>query len=181
MSNKIWTRRDLLKLGLGTAASMALFEGVGHLLPVAGGRKFPIAPPPLSDWSVADAFQLSRALGQRNSQLQLATLLRLQQACAQESQNDWTIITVKVFDQVHPPLVFALGQLDANGQVPQLDDKDPRFKDMQDATRNYLVQNKIKVLSTNSRFKALRLNEWFGSRLLNGTIDGSATASATTC
>lgn len=176
MSQKLWTRRDLLRLGLGTAATCALFEGAGHLYPWIAGTRAPNSPLLTTDWSVADSFRILQNMGKKNSQMQMAALLRLQQACADDSENDWTIITVRVFDQVHPPLVFALGELDENKtQVKTIavsDDQHPALYKMKTSTRTYLANNGIKNLCQNERFRNLRLNEWFGSRLYYGTVDG---------
>lgn len=185
MSHKDWTRRELLKWGLGSVASTAALESLGNMLHVPGWHRLlggSYLPQP--HWAIKDSFELTRALGRSGAASQLAAMLQLQEAAAQQESDPWLLITVKIFDQVHTPLVFALGKIDPNnalaaqnnvGQVVTVSDADDKHiaitKAMQ-ATREHLSQSGIKSLSKNERLAKLRFNEWFGSRLLNGTYDG---------
>ena len=185
MSHKDWTRRELLKWGLGGVASTVALESLGNMLHVPGWHRLlggSYLPQP--HWAIKDSFELTRALGRSGSASQLAAMLQLQEAAAQQESEPWLLITVKIFDQVHTPLVFALGKIDPNdalaaqnkiGQVVTVseeDDKHFAIAKAEQATRVHLSQSGIKSLSKNERLAKLRFNEWFGSRLLNGTYDG---------
>jgi hypothetical protein len=185
MSHKDWTRRELLKWGLGGVASTVALESLGNMLHVPGWHRLlggSYLPQP--HWAIKDSFELTRALGRSGSASQLAAMLQLQEAAAQQESEPWLLITVKIFDQVHTPLVFALGKIDPNdalaaqnkiGQVVTVSDADDKhiaITKATQATREHLSQSGIKSLSKNERLAKLRFNEWFGSRLLNGTYDG---------
>ena len=186
MSHRDWTRRELLKWGLGTVATTAALESLGNILHVPGWHHLLGGSHlPNPQWSMMDSYEITRMLGQRGAAAQLATLLQLQQSAqAQSANDDWVLITVKVFDEVHQPLVFAFGEIDPNdplkgqnklGQVKTANDADAEhfaiFKATQ-ATREHLSANGIKSLAKDERLAKLRFNEWFASRLLNGTYDG---------
>jgi hypothetical protein len=190
MSHRDWTRRDLLKWGLGTVATTAALEGLGNILHVPGWHKLlggSYLPNP--HWSIKDSFEVTRQLGRMGTAAQLGALLQLQEAAAQSESDPWILITVKVFDQTHAPLVFALGEIDQAaslrdnnqvGQVRTAEDADATHfatRMASNATRQHLTAQGIKSLSRNPRMARLRFNEWFGSRLLNGTYDGAATKS----
>jgi hypothetical protein len=97
------------------------------------------------------------------------------------------LITVKVFDQTHAPLVFALGEINPDdpaknqnevGEVRTAGDADATHfatRMAANATREHLAAEGIKSLSKDPRLAKLRFNDWFGKRLLNGTYDGAAT------
>jgi hypothetical protein len=185
MSHKDWTRRELLKWGLGGVASTVALESLGNMVHVPGWHRLlggSFLPQP--HWAIKDSFELTRALGRSGAVSQLAAMLQLQEAAAQQESEPWLLITVKIFDQVHTPLVFALGKIDPNdalgaqnkiGQVVTVSDADDKhlaIAKATQATREHLSQSGIKSLSKNERLAKLRFNEWFGSRLLNGTYDG---------
>ena len=191
MSHKDWTRRELLKWGLGGVASTAALESLGNMLHVPGWHRLlggSYLPQP--HWAIKDSFELTRALGRSGAASQLAAMLQLQEAAAQQESDPWLLITVKIFDQVHTPLVFALGKIDPNdalaaqnkiGQVVTVSDADDKhlaIAKAEQATREHLSQSGIKSLSKNERLAKLRFNEWFGSRLLNGTYDGQVQKNA---
>ncbi len=192
MSHRDWTRRELLKWGLGTVATTAALESLGNILHVPGWHQLLNGSHlPNPHWSMMDSFEITRMLGQRGAAAQLATLLQLQQAAQAQSVNDdWVIITVKVFDEVHQPLVFAFGEIDSSaalseqnklGQVSTADDPDAThfaIAKAAESTRTHLSGAGIKSLASNERLAKLRFNEWFASRLLNGTYDGQATRSS---
>lgn len=179
MSHKEWTRRELLKLGLGTVATSAAIEGLGHMLHVPGWHKLLGGSHlPHPDWAVRDSFELTRLLGQAGSPGQLAALFQLQEAFAQDANadNEWTLITIKVFDQVFHPLVFAMGEIDAGtGEVKTANLTDHfAVRKTSAASRTHLLNEGVNKLCTDARMKNLRLNNWFGQRLLNGTYDGKS-------
>lgn len=190
MSHNEWTRRELLKWGLGTVATTAALESLGNIVHVPGWhRLLGGSHLPNPQWSMMDSFEITRMLGRRGAAAQLATLLQLQQsAYAQGPNDDWVLITVKVFDEVHQPLVFAFGEIDPEdplkgqnkiGQVKTANDADADhfalFKATQ-STREHLAANNIKSLAHDERLAKLRFNEWFASRLLHGTYDGKPKA-----
>lgn len=192
MSHKDWTRRELLKWGLGSVATTAAIESLGNILHVPGWHHLLGGSHlPNPHWSMLDSFELTRMLGRRGAAAQLSTLLQLQQSAqAKSTKDDWILITVKVFDEVHQPLVFAFGEIDGNdplkdtnklGQVKSANVADADhyaiFK-ASNATREHLSVNGIKSLAHSERFAKLRFNEWFASRLLNGTYDGQASRNA---
>lgn len=192
MSHNDWTRRELLKWGLGTVATTAALESLGNILHVPGWHHLLGGSHlPNPRWSTMDSYEITRMLGRRGAAAQLATLLQLQQAAqAQSANDDWVLITVKVFDEVHQPLVFALGEIDENhklkdqnrvGQVKTVDDPDAdhfAIYKASMATRQHLAQEGIKSLAHTERLAKLRFNEWFASRLISGTYDGKTKQAA---
>lgn len=191
MSHKDFTRRELLKWGLGSVASTVALESLGNMVHVPGWHRLlggSYLPQP--HWAIKDSFELTRALGRSGAASQLAAMLQLQQAAAQQESEPWLLITVKIFDQVHTPLVFALGKINSDdalaaqnkiGQVVTSSDPDVghlAIAKATQATREHLSQSGIKSLSKDERLAKLRFNEWFGSRLLNGTYDGQVQKNA---
>ena len=186
MSGNNWSRRDLLKWGLGAGVTTAFLESVGNMIHVPGWNSLLTgSTQPFPHWWVRDSHELTRHLGRSGAAAQLATFFQLQQAQAQEgstsSENDWTLVTIKIFDQVHTPLVFALGQLTGDG-------KDTRFSAVDSNThpatnksvesQEFLVRNGIKNLAEQPRLANVRFNKWFGNMLHHGTADGKPLRSA---
>ncbi|MEN9528505.1 MAG: hypothetical protein RI932_378, partial [Pseudomonadota bacterium] len=100
MSHRDWTRRELLKWGLGTVATTAALEGLGNMLHVPGWhRLLGGGTLPNPHWSIKDSFECTRQLGRMGTAAQLGALLQLQEAAAQSESDPWVLITVKVFDQ----------------------------------------------------------------------------------
>ncbi|NBO39027.1 hypothetical protein EBU99_10640 [bacterium] len=187
MSGSNWSRRELLKLGLGSLASTAMLESLGQMVQVPGwhglltGRQLP-----QPHWSVGDSFELTRSLGEAGSLRQMQALLQLQAASAAYSASSpWTLVTIKIFDQVHAPLIFALGKI-VNGEVATATLSDATHPATVKAgnTVAHLTSGGVKKLCRGgpggelNRFATLRFNEWFGKRLFYGTYDGEATKSA---
>lgn len=185
--SRAWTRRELLKWGLGSVASSAALEGLAQIgrvpgwHPLLGGSAMPHP-----DWWMRDSYDLTRSLSQQGSFAQLASVLQLQQAFAQSTANDWSIITIKVMAQVHQPLVFAFGEIDANDKLAESNGVGQVrtamgtqadgyvLGDAMESTKKHLVDGGVKSLSRDRRLSKLRFNEWFGSRLMNGSYDGLA-------
>ncbi|MEN9825133.1 MAG: hypothetical protein RI953_878 [Pseudomonadota bacterium] len=174
MSSMNWSRRDLLKWGIGAGVTTAFLESVGNMIRVPGWNHLLTGShQPFPQWWVKDSFHLTRELGHVGSAAQLAAFFQLQEAQAQAGSNDWSLITIKIFDQVHHPLVFALGKLTE-------DKKNTTFRDNSNhpalnkasASKDYLKSNGVCDLSVDPRFAALRFNNWFGQMLKFGTFDG---------
>lgn len=105
-----------------------------------------------------------------------ASWWRWQEAMAQEvspASEEWAVVTVKVFDNVHTPLIFALGQMSGNNVTTATlaDDVHPATK-RAGGTRAYLSGQGVKNLCQIERMKNLRFNDFFGKRLYYGTYDG---------
>jgi hypothetical protein len=128
---------------------------------------------PYPQWWVKDSYELTGMLGKRGSAAQLAAMLQLNEAYAQSSSDDWTLITIKIFDQVHTPLVFALGKLTEDGKNTTFagNAEHPALNKASES-KQYLKDNGITDLSDDPRFASLRFNKWFGNMMLNGTFDG---------
>lgn len=183
MSGNKWSRRDLLKWGIGTGVTTAFLESVGNMVHVPGWNSLLTGSlQPFPDWWVKDSHQLTRYLGRHGAAAQLATFFQLQQAQALPDAvpNDWSLVTIKIFDQVHTPLVFALGKLTADGKDTMFAGTSP---DNHPATnkavgsRAFLEKNGIKNLASQPRLAGLRFNKWFGDMLHHGTADGKPKSS----
>ncbi|MFZ9519324.1 MAG: hypothetical protein ACO3A4_02500 [Silvanigrellaceae bacterium] len=172
MSSMNWSRRDLLKWGIGTGVTTAFLESVGNMIRVPGWNHLLTGSnQPFPQWWVKDSFQLTRELGRMGSVSQLAAFLQLQEAQAQAASSEWSLITIKIFDQVHTPLVFALGKIDGNDTTFKDNAAHPALNKAS-GSKTYLKENGICNLSTDPRFAALRFNNWFGRMLKFGTYDG---------
>jgi len=123
-------------------------------------------------------------------------LSRFSMAQAQQLKEEWTIITIKVFDQVDIGLLFALGKLNAAGEVvtaglgeaehptvslakigaidgvpggistPAADFVTAALRMLQGKTDE--STRDARKLCSNPRMKALRFNDWFGSMMYTG-------------
>lgn len=182
MSGMKISRRDLLKWGVGATVSTALMESVGQMLHVPGWHHLLGGSHlPNPHWAVKDSFELTRHLGRLGASGQLATLFQLQEAMAQSADDEWSLVTIKVFDQVHHPLVFALGRIE-NGNVTSSslnNNLHPATNMCSNATADYLATQGIKNLATEKRFADLRFNQWFAKILQYGTFDGKPKTDAT--
>ncbi|NBW80677.1 hypothetical protein EBR21_02885 [bacterium] len=128
---------------------------------------------PFPQWWVKDSFHLTRELGRFGSAAQLGAFFQLQEAQAQSASSDWSLITIKIFDQVHTPLVFALGKLTDDGKNTTFrDNANHPALNKASTSLNYLRDNGICDLCTDPRFAAVRFNNWFGQMLKFGTFDG---------
>ncbi|MEY3903078.1 MAG: hypothetical protein RL189_2384 [Pseudomonadota bacterium] len=174
MSSRNWSRRDLLKWGVGAGLTSVLMDSVGQMIHVPNwNRLLTGSAHPYPQWWVKDSYELTGMLGKRGSAAQLAAMLQLNEAYAQSSSDDWTLITIKIFDQVHTPLVFALGKLTEDGKNTTFaGNANHPALNKASQSKNYLMANGITDLSDDPRLASLRFNKWFGSMLLNGTFDG---------
>lgn len=95
--------------------------------------------------------------------------LQLEQsmAQAQSSQDTWTLVTIKVVNHVHTPLVFKLGKRDGN--IVTGDNPSIKSKSGQAAT--HMELKGADAISNIPRFSNLRMNKWFADILANGTAD----------
>ncbi len=176
MSGKIWSRRDMLKWGLGAGVTTAVLESVGNMIHVPGWNSLLTGSnQPFPQWWVKDSFELTRRLGQTGTAAQLASLFQLQQAQASGKESEWSLVTIKIFDQVHTPLVFALGKLTADGKNTMFaNNEDHPALNKAAESKKYLKDNGVTDLSTDPRLAGLRFNRWFGDILNSGTLDGKA-------
>lgn len=177
MNQKNISRRDLLKWSLGAGLSTAMIESLGQMVSTPGwnqllGGSSLMYP----HWAVKDSFHLTQQLGRFGAAGQLSTLFQLQEAMAESANDGWSLITIKVFDQVHHPLLFALGQMNANGSdvlsASLNNQQHPATNKCNQNTADHLEREGIKNLATDQRFKNLRFNQWFAKRLQNGTYNG---------
>lgn len=179
MNHRGVTRRDLLKWGLGSAAATAALEGLGHITKVPGWSQLLSGHSlPHPHWAVKDSFQLTQLLAGAGSAGQLAALLQLQEAAAQSAQSsesDWSLITIKVFDQVYTPLVFALGQVTDSGEVQTanipMGSHYTLSKCGNTNLKMHLYNKGIVRISDQARLKKLRFNKWFADILQTGRSD----------
>jgi hypothetical protein len=176
MSGNIWSRRKMLKWGLGAGVTTAVLESIGHMIHVPGWNNLLTGShQPYPQWWVKDSFELTQRLGRAGSAGQLASLFQLQQAQAQANtrESEWSLVTIKIFDQVHTPLVFALGKLTADGKntIFASNEEHPALNKAAES-KKYLKDNGVTDLSTDSRLARLRFNRWFGDILNSGTLDG---------
>lgn len=125
------------------------------------------------DFAIKETFRLLN----RSSSLKLGNLdwfvnSALSLASADPNE-DWTIVTVKVCDNLAASLVFALGNTSGSGELSNSlsNEVHPATKRAGNAT-DYLAQNGIKNLCSVPRFALLRLNDFFGRRLFHGTYSG---------
>lgn len=91
------------------------------------------------------------------------SLFRYHEALAQDSQRDWSVVTIKVADSVFAPLVFRFEK-----EGPSQLDSDS----ISGRAKNHLLQTGASELSDNERWARLKFNKWFANMLQNGTHDG---------
>jgi len=119
-------------------------------------------------------------------------LARFGMAEAQQLQEDWSVITIKIFDQVDVGLMLALGKLNAAGEVetaalagathPTLN---PARVGIADGVMSSAAElekpiaylhgagggKDARKLCTDPRLRKLRFNDWFGQMLATGVSD----------
>jgi hypothetical protein len=109
-----------------------------------------------------------------------AGLVRAQQAFAVSGASDpskeWSVVTIKVVNHVHTPLVFKLGKLDeATGAVMTGADVG-KVVDKLTGAKALLESGGVDRLSDIPRFRELRFNQWFARMLQEGKSDSLSAA-----
>lgn len=104
-----------------------------------------------------------------------AGLLRTQQAYAQAGMSDasreWAVVTIKVVNHVHTPLVFKLGKLNEQTGVVTTGSDVDKVKDKMTSAGAHMEAKGVDLLSDNPRFARLRFNKWFADILRTGKSD----------
>lgn len=164
MSNRIFNRREWLasaaKISLGSSFALEQFGGVPLL-----GTWF-------SDWiatATVNRYDAYAMMG--NAVRGGAAFLRVHQAMA-ASQNDWSIVQIKVLNHVHTPLIFRLGELTNN--TVNTDANVPLASARCGRATATLTSLGVDAISDMPRYRNLRFNRWFANILHNGTSDGRA-------
>jgi hypothetical protein len=106
-----------------------------------------------------------------------SSFLKVHQAMALDSANDWTIVTVKVVNHVATSLVFGLGKIAGNGSL-DLGAGAQLIPDISGAAKNYMTSAGVLKISDMPRYRNLRLNKWFADMLHFGTSDGKPATTA---
>ena len=150
MSHDILSRRKLLSRALmgGVGGALALEQlggipGIGHLL--SEHALDPLARSHDSFKLLADAMRGG------------TSLLRMQQAFAQSSSDQWSVVTVKIANHVHTPLVFKLGAENEPNPAKPIDKimaKHPSY-------------GGLDTLSADPALRKMKVNSWFGNILTN--------------
>ena len=157
------TRRNLLR-GLLAGSAFAGTSLVGLREPVvklAGpGARFAKLPPTVGTFE-----RLQYAL-LRNRTLTLG---------GNEARADGVpepiVVHIKVMNQMHAPMVFALGPLDAGGNIGA---KTRPWTSKASSSATELMAGGIDMVHPDARFGALRFNKWFGDMLMYGKVGGAA-------
>lgn len=82
------------------------------------------------------------------------------------------VVHVKVMNQMHAPMLFALGTL-AGGAIGA---KNRMWASKAPSSAGDLVGEGIDMVHPDARFGALRLNKWFGDMLMTGKVGGAVNA-----
>ncbi|MEI8025227.1 MAG: hypothetical protein WCI18_02655 [Pseudomonadota bacterium] len=88
-------------------------------------------------------------------------------AQAQSSQDTWTLVTIKVVNHVHTPLVFKLGKRDGNIVTGD----NPSIKSKSGEAGAHMELKGADAISDIPRFSNLRMNKWFADILATGKAD----------
>ncbi len=104
-----------------------------------------------------------------------AGLLRAQQAFAQtgtsNASKEWAVVTIKVVNHVHTPLVFKLGKRnEQTGAVTTGSDVNTVASKLSTSSA-HMVGRGVDMISDNPRFANLRFNKWFADILQTGKSD----------
>ncbi len=166
--NKNFSRRNLFK--------NALWGGVGGIAALDSlGVKNGVQNLPFSNFFDPRNVTLDAYLLMKDAMRGGATFLNWQNAMAAETE-PWGLVTIKVGSGVHTPLVFAIGQIvGAEVSTAAIANTMHPATSKAGVAAPYLAAAGAKNLSTSPRLAALRFNEWFGKRLMNGTYDGTPT------
>ncbi len=95
-------------------------------------------------------------------------------ARAQATPAGWTLVQIKVCNHVFTPLVFKLGQVNADNSVTI--DTAGGMKlgsEKMGSAKDFLIGKGVDMISDNARWRNLRFNKWFADILQNGTADGA--------
>lgn len=103
------------------------------------------------------------------------SMLAVQHALAQ-SNNQWTLIQIKVCNHVYTPLVFKLGKL--NGDTVTTGTNVPLASRMMTSAKSEMEKRGVNLISDMPRYRNLRFNKWFANILHNGTSTGEAPTTA---
>jgi hypothetical protein len=95
--------------------------------------------------------------------------LQLEQsiARAQSVEDSWSLVTIKIVNHVHTPLVFKLGN-NVNGVVTG---NNPSIKSKSGKAGTHMELKGADLLSDTERFANLRMNKWFADILGKGIPD----------
>jgi hypothetical protein len=117
-------------------------------------------------WSSEDSFANLQALFQNGD----SGILRAYEAMAAagDGTSEWSIVTIKIANHVHTPLVFKLGAKDAQGNVTS---QAPTVKAGSGKAGAHLETAGVDRISDKARFANLRMNKWFADILANGEVD----------
>jgi hypothetical protein len=162
-------RQLILKSLYGGVSSAFALEYLGGV-PLLGNYLAGSLLDPLA--SSLDAYPLIADAARGGS-----SLLKVHQALALSSSNDWSIVTIKVVNHVSTPLVFGLGKILEDGSLNIGPDATP-VANLAGAAKNYLTDAGVLKISDIMRYRNLRLNKWFADILHNGTSDGKAPSGA---
>ncbi|MCX6125786.1 MAG: hypothetical protein NTV34_13720, partial [Proteobacteria bacterium] len=171
-----YNRRDLLLKALTTGV------GIGVLAEQFGGVPFV--------GSKLDDFLINKAIGENIDSYQLiaeamqgrGAFFGVHKAMAgldEGAGNDWSLVQIKVCNHLYAPLIFALGQIEADGKITT-GEKVRKASSAAGVAGTMLKAKGVEEISTISRFRNLRLNRWFSDILQNGTSDGKSPTSANT-
>jgi hypothetical protein len=168
--NSNQSRRSFFRnVALGSGAAFVGGESLSHLssldkllLPSLGGTAPSLLQTTLGD----DAFYLLQ-----NSLRGGAGLARWQTALASTAgQKPWSVVTIKVVNHVYTQLLFALGEIDANGKVVSKS-KPNQVADNCETAGQHLMNMGSENISEIPRFKNLRMKKWFADILNTGVAD----------
>lgn len=162
-------RQFLLKSLYGGISSAFALEYAGGI-PLLGNFLSTALMDPLAH--SLDAFPLMRDAIAGGS-----SVLRLHQAMAQSSTNDWSVITIKVVNHVATPLVFALGKINDNGTL-DMGTGASTIPSISGQATDYMASAGVLSISDMERYRNLRLNKWFADILHYGTKDGKPATEA---
>lgn len=171
-------RQALTKTLLGTVGGLTALDGLSStgwveklLLPSLGGQA---GTNPFLGGAVGTLEILQSAL--RGGVGFLRTQQALASTVASDPAKEWAVVTIKVVNHVHTPLVFKLGKLDPqSGNVTTASDVDTVVSKLS-TSGAHMGAKGVDKLSDNPRYSRLRFNKWFADILQSGKSDVETSA-----
>jgi hypothetical protein len=167
MKKADFSRREIIRMlgygGVGGAIAMEQLAGVPGLLTMA------------SNYLPG----LGKHINPYDSYALMGDVLRggrsvfaVHQAMAQNDDNQWTLVQIKVCNHVYTPLVFKLGKLTGTTVTSAADVQLASAK--MTTAKTTLEGRGVNLISDIPRYRDLRFNKWFADMLHNGTANGLA-------
>ena len=161
------TRRDMIRMlgygGVGGAIAMEQLAGVPGVLTLATNYLPNLARGHVNPYDsyamMGDVLRGGRSV------------FAIHQAMAQ-TDNQWTLVQIKVCNHVYTPLVFKLGKLTGTTVTSGTDVQLASAK--MTTAKTALEGRGVNLISDMPRYRELRFNKWFADMLHNGTADGLA-------